>query len=413
MIVKSEEDFKRLPETGHLKYKPDKLYELSANLTVFTSPEKEGLTRLSKFPKLPHSSYHIDPSTSSLSLLSILLGQYSYKPYAEPSPPITFSLSSPPPPSLSPLLTSIFASKTLINSPPNLLNPTIFTAITSNLLPGPWKEIVGPELSLKFKATSAVGSASLHQPRILKYRHVGEGPLFTIIGKSVTFDSGGLSLKPSDSMINMKKDMGGGAIATGLCMLLKASNFNFELILPVVENMINGEAYRLGDVIEHDNGLTTEVLNTDAEGRLILSDALCWAEGGDGYVIDFATLTGAARVALGVEVGMYFTDDDELGERIYRKGLEVKDPVWRMPLYEGYEKRLKGKISDLTNVTRDGGLGGAITAALYLKNFVPEKKKWVHFDVNGMDEHGMGEANGLRACWEVIKEIVKEEKNRK
>ncbi|GMI18348.1 hypothetical protein TrLO_g7893 [Triparma laevis f. longispina] len=410
----NEPDFKS-ENISYLTYKPNTIYLINETLTIYTIPPRtSSLSLLPKFPKLSQSSYYISgvEGCDDITMMSLMLGQYTYSaPFTSPKPPINLTVPSKINQSIQSLVSTIYSCKTLITSPPNLLNPDTFESHAKEILKGDWSVIKGEQLLDKgYECIHAVGRSSQYEPRLMTYSNPGSGPKFTIIGKAVTFDSGGLSLKPSSGMINMKKDMAGGAIALSLGKLLKEAGIYFELILPVVENSVSGESYRLGDVLRHNNGKTTEILNTDAEGRLILADALLHSSNDTEYIIDFATLTGAARVALGIEVGMFFTNNDDLGNLMVEKGSSVEDPLWRMPLYSGYENRLKGRVSDLTNVTRDGGLGGAITAALYLQNFVPEGKKWVHFDVNGMDENGEGEANGLRACWEVIKGIVEKEK---
>jgi leucyl aminopeptidase len=207
-------------------------------------------------------------------------------------------------------------------------------------------------------------------------------PKITLVGKGVCFDTGGLDIKPDSGMLNMKKDMGGAATALGLAHMIMARGLKLRLrvIIPAVENAISGTSFRPRDVYISRKGLSVEIGNTDAEGRLILADALALADDDKPSLIaDFATLTGAARVALGPDVPPFFTDDDTLAGELMRAGAAEADPVWRMPLWRPYDAMLESKVADLNNVAT-GGHGGAITAALFLRRFV-NTKSWVHFDI--------------------------------
>ena len=212
----------------------------------------------------------------------------------------------------------------------------------------------------------------------------------TLVGKGVVFDTGGLDIKPSAAMALMKKDMGGAATALAAADMIMGDmragagpKIALRVLIPVVENAVAGEAFRTSDVYRSRKGLTVEIGNTDAEGRLILADALAYAcEDKPDLVLDFATLTGAARVALGPQLPPLYSDDDDLADALAAAGREVDDPVWRMPLHAPYESMLDAKIADL-NSAPGGGMAGSITAALFLRRFAEGAKAWAHFDMYG------------------------------
>src|SRR6202040_1518139 len=215
--------------------------------------------------------------------------------------------------------------------------------------------------------------ASERAPRLIDL-HWGhdKAPTVTLVGKGVCFDSGGLDLKPSAGMLTMKKDMGGAAVVLGLAHMVMDAQLPLRLrvLIPAVENAVSGRAYRPGDVLRSRKGLTVEIGNTDAEGRLVLADALSEADGEKpDLLIDIATLTGAARSATGMEVPPFFTDDETLAVDLARHAASVHDPLWRLPLWRGYERTLASSIADLSNIP-DYNLAGAITAALFLNRFV-------------------------------------------
>ncbi len=275
-------------------------------------------------------------------------------------------------------------------------------------------EIIKGEALLagNFPAIHAVGRAASRAPRLIDV-HWGDPthPRLTIVGKGVTFDSGGLNIKPGNSMALMKKDMGGAAHALALARLVMQAGLpvRLRLIIPAVENSISGDAMRPGDVLATRAGKTVEVTNTDAEGRLILADALTLAgEDGPALILDFATLTGAARVALGPQLPALFSNDDVLAADFAAASSAAGDPLWRLPLWAGYRDMLKSPIADLNN-SPEGGFAGAVTAALFLEAFVPAGIPWAHFDTfawNPASRPGRprgGEALGLRASWALLK----------
>jgi leucyl aminopeptidase len=279
-----------------------------------------------------------------------------------------------------------------------------------------FKEWIGQDLlDANFPAIHAVGRASSEAPRLVELRWVPPGgeayPRVTLVGKGVCFDSGGLDLKSSSGMGLMKKDMGGAAVALSLAHLLMTAKIRAQLrvLLPAVENAVSGNAYRPGDVLATRKGLTVEVGNTDAEGRLVLCDALAFADAEHpALIIDFATLTGAARVALGPELPALFGNDERLVQELARVAAAEHDPLWPMPLWGGYEDELASKIADLNNVA-SSTFAGAIFGALFLKRFVTESP-WMHIDLyawNSKDRPGRGvgaEAQALRGVYRYLVE---------
>ena len=263
-----------------------------------------------------------------------------------------------------------------------------------------------------FPALHAVGRAAAQAPRLIEAVWGDAAhPVVAIIGKGITFDSGGLNIKPGGGMALMKKDMGGAAHALALAKLVIQANLRvrLHLIIPAAENAIAGNAMRPGDIIGTRAGKTVEITNTDAEGRLVLCDAIALAaEKNPMLIIDFATLTGAARVALGPQLPALFANDDALASELVAAGAQVGDPVWRLPLWAPYHDMLKSSLADMVN-SADGGFAGAITAALFLEKFVPTGVPWAHFDTfawNNASRPGRpkgGEALALRASWAMLR----------
>jgi leucyl aminopeptidase len=268
-------------------------------------------------------------------------------------------------------------------------------------------------LTENFPAVHAVGRAAEQAPRFIAMtwgeRH---HPLLALVGKGVCFDSGGLDIKPAAGMLLMKKDMGGAAHVLALAQLVMKYELPVRLMLliPAVENSIAGNAYRPGDVVHTRKGLTVEIGNTDAEGRVVMADGLAYAcEHNPDLVIDFATLTGAARVALGADLPPVFSNHLEIAHSIAEAGERVEDPVWVMPLFQPYRKLLKSEIADLNNISK-GTYGGCITAALFLEHFLEEGTPWVHIDTFAWNQSSRpgrpvgGEALGLRAVFNYLRE---------
>jgi leucyl aminopeptidase len=304
----------------------------------------------------------------------------------------------------------------LIDTPANDLGPDELEAAALGLAEAygaKAKVIRGKALERDFPLIQAVGKGSPREPRLVELRWKPKRKRkMTLVGKGVCFDSGGLDIKPESAMGLMKKDMGGAAAALSAAALIMAGNLDvsLRLLIPIVENSVSGEAFRPGDVYRSRKGLTVEIGNTDAEGRLVLADALALAdEEKPELLIDFATLTGAARVALGPDLPPFFTDDDALAEAISRHGFAVNDPVWRLPLWQPYASKVDGKIADLNNAPA-GGMAGAITAALFLRRFVSKGVSWAHFDLYGWTPSARpgrpegGEAQAARLIFSLARE---------
>lgn len=280
-----------------------------------------------------------------------------------------------------------FLARDLINTPAADMAPSELAEAASALAAthdASCTVLVGDELLLEnYPAIHAVGRASINYPRLIDLSWGDEShPRVTLVGKGVCFDTGGLDLKPAAGMLKMKKDMGGAATMLGLAAMIMRLGLPVRLrvLIPAVENAVSGSAYRPGDVLSTRKGLTVEVGNTDAEGRIVLSDALAEADYWQpALLIDCATLTGAARVALGPDLPAFFTNSESLAEELSAAGEATGDPLWRLPLYEPYAEKLKSRIADLNNVS-DGPFAGAVTAALFLKRFVTETSEWVHID---------------------------------
>ena len=305
-----------------------------------------------------------------------------------------------------------------INTPAQDLGPAALAAAARKLAErhhAAYREWVGEDLlAHNFPAIHAVGRASSEAPRLVEVRwspSPGESyPRLTLVGKGVCFDSGGLDLKSGSGMALMKKDMGGAAVALALAHMLMSVKIRAELrvLVPAVENAVGGNAYRPGDVLTTRKGLTVEVGDTDAEGRLVLCDALALADAElPDLIIDFATLTGAARVALGPELPALFGNDEGIVQELAAAAAAEHDPLWPMPLWLSYEDDLASKIADLNNVA-SSTLAGAIFGALFLKRFVSESTPWVHIDLyawNSKDRPGRSigaEAQGLRGVYRYL-----------
>ena len=272
----------------------------------------------------------------------------------------------------------------------------------------------GDDLESGYPLIHGVGRAAdrRHAPRLIEMEWGNPAhPRIAIIGKGITFDSGGLNIKPGNSMRLMKKDMGGAAHALALAQLIMQARLpvRLHMLIAAAENSISGHAFRPGDVIKSRAGITVEIDNTDAEGRLVLADAITKAgEDHPELMIDYATLTGAARVALGPDLPAMFCNDHEIARLISEAGVTHDDPVWRMPLWMRYDDMLKSDVADTAN-SSEGGFGGAITAALFLRKFVPNGVKWAHFDTFSWRPRGRpgrpkgGDALGMRAVYEMLK----------
>jgi leucyl aminopeptidase len=285
------------------------------------------------------------------------------------------------------IIEGVWLARDLINTPANDMGPAELEYAARSLAArhnASVQVILGDELLKEnFPLIHAVGRAADRAPRLIDMVWGDPGdPKVTLIGKGVCFDTGGLDIKPDSGMLNMKKDMGGAACMLALAHMLMARTMRIRLrvLIPAVENAISGSAFRPRDVYRSRKGITVEIGNTDAEGRLILADALALAEEDEPELIaDMATLTGAARVALGTEVVPFYTDDDALAADLARCAVSESDPLWRMPLWRPYDQLLESKVADVNNVST-GGFAGSITAAMFLRRFI-SSKSWLHFDI--------------------------------
>ncbi len=304
---------------------------------------------------------------------------------------------------------SVALVRNLINTPANHMMPQDLETVMQRMAEMHGADFVAVTghalLEENFPAIHAVGRASVHAPRLLELNWGDEAdPLVVLVGKGVCFDTGGLDIKPSSSMRLMKKDMGGAAHVLGLANLIMQLELPIclQVLIPAVDNAISGDAFRPGDILNTRLGKTVEVDNTDAEGRLILCDALAYAAEGDpDVIIDFATLTGAARVALGTEVPVFFTNDRVLMQKLQVASTVSNDLIWNLPLHKPYFEKLRSNVADMCN--SGDSYGGAITAALFLNEFVPARIPWAHLDVMAWNLRARpgrpigGEAMGLLA----------------
>jgi len=316
------------------------------------------------------------------------------------------------------IVAGVYRARDLVNTASNDMGPAELAAAAGDIAAehGATMNVVsGARLAEGFPLIHAVGAAAIPQraPRLVDVTWGdASAPKITLVGKGVCFDTGGLDIKPSSSMLLMKKDMGGAANVLGLAHMIMSANLRVRLrvLIPAVENAISGAAFRPGDVLRARDGTTVEIGNTDAEGRLVLADALTLAaEEKPDLIVDLATLPGAARVALGPEIVPVYTHDDGLAADLARHATAVADPVWRMPLWAPYRTMLDSRIADINNAGQ-GGYAGSITAALFLARFVPEATPWLHADIfawNPSAKPGRpegGEAQVIRALYSLLKE---------
>ena len=339
---------------------------------------------------LPPGTYRFGnaPHDARLGALAFALGSYQFARYrkAQPRDVRLVVPDGVDGEDLSRIVEASTLARDLINTPSNDMGPAELEEAARALAKQHGAKIdvtSGDKLAREFPLVAAVGAGSARAPRLIDITWGKDGdPKITLVGKGVAFDTGGLDIKSDAGMLNMKKDMGGAATAFALGHMIMARKLKVKLriIVPAVENAISGTSFRPRDIYTSRKGISVEIGNTDAEGRLILADALALAsEDKPALIVDFATLTGAARVALGPDVPPFFTDDDALAAEFMRHGAAENDPVWRLPLWRPYESMLDSKVADLNNVGA-GGHGGAITAALFLRRFV-DAPSWLHLDI--------------------------------
>ena len=341
---------------------------------------------------LPHGLYRFAtaPRDPALTSLAWLLAGYRFTKYkaVESLPAALCVPDGVDADAVERAAAAVRLGRDLINTPANDLGPDALEAAVAALADSHGAHVAvtrGPALlDANFPLIYAVGKGAAEAPRLVDVIWgQADAPKITLVGKGVCFDTGGLDIKPEAAMLLMKKDMGGAATALALAAMIMAARLPIRLrvLIPIVENSISAAAFRPGDVYPSRAGPSVEIGNTDAEGRLIVADALAYAdEEAPDLLLDFATLTGAARVALGPDLPPFYTADDRLAAEIAATGLACNDPVWRLPLWDGYDSLLDGKVADLCNIA-GGPFAGSITAALFLRRFVSRAAAWVHFDV--------------------------------
>ncbi|GAA0716389.1 leucyl aminopeptidase family protein [Dokdonella soli] len=372
--------------------------------------------------RLPEGRYALDARSLALDAgdiaLGWALGAYQFARYKQPMrAPAQLVIDAATATRIAPMAEAIYRVRDLINTPTEHMGPAELAGAVRALAErhgAAYREWVGDELLAEnFPTIHAVGRASHRAPRLAELTHgAADAPHLVLVGKGVCFDTGGLDIKTGDGMRWMKKDMGGAAHAIALAGLVLEAKLpvRLTLLIPAVENAIAGNAYRPGEVITTRAGLNVEIDNTDAEGRLVLCDALAYAaEQKPDLILDFATLTGAARVALGPELPALFANRDEIANALLGAADGARDPLWRMPLWRPYLAMLDSYVADLANAGASRH-AGSITAALFLERFVPEAQAWAHLDVyswNDADKPGHprgGEAQGLRAYFAFLQQ---------
>lgn len=370
---------------------------------------------------LPQGTYRINAAEPGAAMLGWVLGQYRFERYRKddkPTGPRTLLTGEPGRlPEILALATATFKVRDMVNlaaadmGPAELENEVAALAATYDAALTVTR---GDALETGYPMIHAVGRAAARgrEPRLIELEWGNPAhPRIALVGKGVCFDTGGLDIKPSAAMRLMKKDMGGAAHALALASVVMSQRLpvRLHLLIPAVENAVAADAFRPGDVLATRKGLTVENTNTDAEGRLVLGDALVKAaENTPDVILDFATLTGAARVALGPDLPALLANDDALADALLDAGIDQGDPLWRLPLWDGYDEMLKSDIADMVNAP-DGPFAGSITAALFLRRFVPKQIAWAHFDLfawRPVAKPGRpkgGDAMSLRAAWSMLR----------
>jgi leucyl aminopeptidase len=389
---------------------------------VEETPARPNPLALGLLPSLlPPGDYHFGGEHSDLAVLAWALGSYAFRRYLSADAPGKKRLRLPDGVSREDVVSTaaaVWLARDLINTPANDLGPAELAEAVCNVAQGfnaECKVIVGDDLlTNNFPLIHAVGRASTaaRAPRLIEMVWGETGaPTITLVGKGICFDSGGLDIKPSPSMLLMKKDMGGAATALALAAMIMNAGLRvrLRLIIAAAENAVSSNAFRPGDIVKSRNGMTVEIGNTDAEGRLVLADALALADvEKPDYLFSFATLTGAARVALGPDLPPVYATDDKLAKQLIEAGLAVGDPMWPMPFWAAYDSWLESKTADISNVATDA-FAGSITAALFLKHFVKEAQRYIHFDIFGWTPKPQagkplgGEPQCARAVFEYLK----------
>lgn len=373
---------------------------------------------------LPEGAYHIasEPAETNLAAIGWAMGAYDFARYRKGGARTARRLKLPigcDRGFVESVAGSVTLGRDLINIPANDLGPAELADAARNLASahGVKTRTVSGEALLRqnFPLIHAVGRASDRPPRLIDFSWgPAKAPKVTLVGKGICYDTGGLSLKPTSAMVLMKKDMGGAAAVLTLASMIMDAKLKLRLrvLIAAADNNVSANAFRPGDVLPSRNGMTVEIGNTDAEGRLVLADALALAdEDAPDYLISMATLTGAARVALGPDLPPLYSTDDDFAEKLLTAGTEVGDPLWRMPFWAPYDARLKARTGDVNHIS-DGPFAGSLTAALFLKRFVGKAARYSHFDIYGWVPRAKpafpegGEPQGARALFEVFRGLA-------
>ena len=407
---------------GQLLLVPDAEGALAAVLFGVANAAAPGFAVGDLASKLPGGDFRLEIAAEAQeeAALAFALGSYRFERYRKPSTRSVPRLMVGEGVDLERvglILDGMALARDLVNTPASDLGPAELCDAAQRLFAdhgGRVRVIEGEALLAEgFPMVHAVGRASDRAPRLFDATWGEEGhPRVTLVGKGVVFDTGGLDIKPSSAMALMKKDMGGAAAVLALASMIMEAGLPVRLrvIVPAVENAISGASFRPGDVLPSRKGLTVEIGNTDAEGRLILADALALADEEEPEIlIDMATLTGAARVALGPDLPPFYTDDEAFAAELADHASAVRDPLWRLPLWRPYESYLESRIADINHINTSGaGFAGSITAALFLSRFVEQARVWAHFDIYGWnpaDRPGRplgGEAQAARALFSLL-----------
>lgn len=394
-------------------------FEVVSAVKKRTSLSPWCLARLAE--ALPEGTYKLADGEPGPAGLGWLLGQHRFDQYrSKPAPPrgprILVTREAARIDETTRLAEATALVRDLVNTPAGDLGPAELEQAAREVAKSGGAQVritQAEDLKSGYPLIAAVGGAATPEraPRLIEFEWgKGDDPRIAIVGKGVCFDSGGLDLKPASGMRLMKKDMGGAAHALALARLIMAEKLpvRLHLLVPAVENAVSGGAYRPGDIVKSRTGTFVEIDNTDAEGRLILADALAKAvEAQPEVIVDFATLTGAARVALGPDLPAFFANSDGLASSAEAAARDVDDPIWRMPLWQPYEEMLKSDVADFANASNKP-MAGSITAALFLKKFVPDEVEWAHLDTYAWRDSASpgrpkgGEALGLRAVFAAL-----------
>jgi leucyl aminopeptidase len=390
-----------------------------AQVVIWLNEQSEQLTLLADAAhRLPAHDYVLE-NANVLHKLGWAMGAYHFSQYKKFTKELPKLVIADRDHNAVVLAEATYLIRDLINTPTEDMGPAQLAAVAEKLArdyQAQFTQIMGDDLlKQNFPAIHWVGRASTNAPRLIELTWGNpQHPHITLVGKGVCFDTGGLDLKGASNMRLMRKDMGGAAHVLGLAKVIMQLKMPVYLgvLIPAVENSVAGNAMRPGDIITMRSGKTVEIDNTDAEGRLVLADALTYAcEKQAHFVFDFATLTGAARTAVGTEIAAYFSNNDSLAKQIELASKKMEDPVWRLPLYAPYLKKLDTPFADIKN--SGDSYAGASTAALFMQCFITNNTPWLHFDIMAWNLHSRrghpegGEAMALRATYELINELAK------